>query len=41
LFVNLNKPTASEVNAPNFFDKSISACSFETETLTNSSKSLA
>jgi hypothetical protein len=32
---------ASEFKAPNFFDKSISACSFETATLTNNSKSFA
>ena len=32
---------ASDVSAPNFLDKSISACSFETATLTNNSKSFA
>jgi len=39
--VNLNNPIASALIAPNFFDKSISACSFETETLTNNSRSFA
>ena len=32
---------SKKFGAPNFFDKSISACSLETETLTNNSKSLA
>ena len=40
-FVSLNNPVASEEITPNFFDKSISACSFDTETLTNNSKSFA
>ena len=40
-FTSLNNPAASEFNAPNFFDKSISACSFDTATLTNNSRSLA
>ena len=31
---SLNNPAASVFSAPNFFDKSISACSFETATLT-------
>ena len=38
---NLNNPIASEVSAPNFLDKSISACSFDTATLTNKFKSFA
>ena len=40
-FVNLSKPIASEVIAPNFLDKSILACSLETVILTNNSKSFA
>ena len=32
-FASLNNPKASELNAPNFFDRSISACSLEIETL--------
>ena len=39
--VSLNRPVASVVDAPNFFDKSISACSLDTATLTNNSRSFA
>ena len=36
---NLSKPIASDVKAPNFLDRSISACSFDTATLTNKLRS--
>ena len=38
-FTNLKRPAASEFSAPNFFDKSISACSLDTATLTINSRS--
>ena len=38
---NLTNPKASEGSAPNFLDRSISACSFEIAILTNNSKSFA
>ena len=41
VLLTLSRPAASEFNAPNFFDKSISACSLDTATLTNNSKSFA
>ena len=40
-FTKSYKPKASDGSAPNFLDKSISACSFEIAILTNKFKSLA
>ena len=40
-FANRSKPKDSKVKAQKCFDKSSSACSFETATLINNSKSFA